>query len=212
MAGTWQGSAWAATVTPQEAATALFRERYGEAALAEAVTVFAPGRVNLIGEHTDYNGGHVMPLALKFRTVIVGRRTPGSANSCKIASANTLEGAVASFNGDGGLKPEPQSSSTRWTNYVKGVIAQYVADCGGAIGLELAVASDVPMGSGLSSSAALEVATANLIETVYGVHAGAATGAKPGSMAAKIARALRCQKCEHEFCYTNCGIMDQFIS
>ena len=75
MAAKWQGSAWAKTVTPQEAATALFRERYGEAALAEAVTVFAPGRVNLIGEHTDYNEGFVMPFCIGRYTVIAARRT-----------------------------------------------------------------------------------------------------------------------------------------
>jgi galactokinase len=187
---------------PQSQATALFAKSFGS--LEGATTVFAPGRVNLIGEHTDYNGGHVMPLALGFRTVIVGRRTAGAA--CTVASANVAGGAAVSFSGDASLAPEAQSSATRWTNYVKGVVAEYVADCGGAVGFEAAIASDVPMGAGLSSSASLEVAVATLIEALYALQLDA------DPQQAKIKKALRCQACEHKFCYTNCGIMDQFIS
>ena len=186
----------------QDQATALFEKTFGS--LEGAITVFAPGRVNLIGEHTDYNGGHVMPLALGFRTVIVGRRTAGTA--CTVASVNVAGGAPVAFSGDALLVPEAQSSTTRWTNYVKGVVAEYVADCGGAIGFEAAIASDVPMGAGLSSSASLEVAVATLIEQLYAVQLDA------DPQQAKIKKALRCQSCEHKFCYTNCGIMDQFIS
>ena len=88
-------------MSPYQEASALFEKTFGS--LEGATTVFAPGRVNLIGEHTDYNGGHVMPLALGFRTVIVGRRTAGTA--CTVASGNIAGGAPVSFSGNASLVP-----------------------------------------------------------------------------------------------------------
>eukprot|EP00494_Astrolonche_serrata_P027852 UN28117 len=86
-----------------------------------------------------------------------------------------------------------------WSNYVKGVVAQYVDDCGGSIGFDAAIYSSVPLGGGLSSSASLEVCTATLIQSLYNLKTS------------KTERALRCQKAEHTFPKVPCGIMDQFI-
>ena len=91
-----------------------------------------------------------------------------------------------------------------WSNYVKGVVKQYTADLprGKKFVFQAVFASDVPLGAGLSSSAALEVSTATLLESISGK-----VPPNPGPT-----KALRCQKAEHEFCDMPCGIMDQFIS
>lgn len=154
----------------------------------------APGRVNLIGEHTDYNEGFVMPFCLEQKTVIVGRITNGSV--CRVVSANADNGKVTRFPGNKQLQPMKK----HWSNYMRGVVKQYLADCGGIIGFDAAVYSSVPLGGGVSSSASLEVATAQFIESLFNLTPN------------PTERALRCQKAEHEFAGVPCGIMDQFIS
>ncbi|KAL1520377.1 hypothetical protein AB1Y20_021964 [Prymnesium parvum] len=170
---------------------ALFKKAFGD--VPSDVVVSAPGRVNLIGEHTDYNEGFVMPFCIEQHTVIVAKRTSGV--RCRVASANQADGKVFEFAGDSSLAPVDN-----WTNYMRGVVAQYLCDVPAGIGFDAAVVSNVPLGGGLSSSASLEVATATMIEALYSLRIDPKE------------KALRCQQCEHKFCNTPCGIMDQFIS
>lgn len=175
-------------------ADALFAEHFGG---SPTVRVSAPGRVNLIGEHTDYNGGFVLPIAIERRTYIAGSVHP-TGSQCRLVTANQGTSEVVIFTAsEGVLKP----STPAWANYVKGVLAQYmVAMPSGQMSCDIAIASDVPLGGGLSSSASLEVAVAAFLESAYGLRVDPKE------------RALRCQKAEHVFANVPCGIMDQMIS
>jgi galactokinase len=155
--------------------------------------VAAPGRVNLIGEHVDYNGGFVLPMAIDRYCVIAGRDAPGE--SATIFSAATNERAVVSLS-----SLSPNTYHGHWSNYIAGVIAGFGDRASHIPGFEAAIHSTVPVGGGLSSSAAIEVATATLLETMTG------TTLDP------IEKAILCQKAEHEFAGVPCGIMDQFTS
>jgi galactokinase len=129
-------------MNPEERARALFRARFGT---APAVVASAPGRVNLIGEHVDYHGGHVLPMATTERTAVaLGADEAG----LRAVSEQEAPVELATL-----LEP-----TGHWTDYVAGVAVLGGHDAAG--GLRVAVASDVPPGAGLSSSAALEVATA----------------------------------------------------
>ncbi len=170
-------------------AVAAFRERFGREPQFAAA---APGRVNLIGEHTDYNDGFVFPIAIEYQTIVVAdRRDDGQA-----VVASMSQDEVATFAVDASLQPgEP-----KWANYVKGVVAGCLAKGLDPGGFDAVVHSAVPLGGGLSSSAALEVATATLIEAMC------------GRQLAGVEKALLCQQAEHTFAGMPCGIMDQFIS
>ncbi|NXF93798.1 GALK1 Galactokinase, partial [Eubucco bourcierii] len=170
-----------------------------EAAFAgePVLAAWAPGRVNLIGEHTDYNGGFVLPMALQMGTVLVGSPTQDGTISILTTSAEADEPHRVQF-------PAPCQGSPlspgqpRWANYVKGVIQHYQ---GGPVpGFSAVIASDIPLGGGLSSSASLEVATYTFLQQLC-----------PGG-GDLVAKALACQKAEHTFAGMPCGIMDQFIS
>jgi galactokinase len=176
-----------------QSAIETYESKFG---VAPEVAVFAPGRVNLIGEHTDYNGGFVLPFALPFRTVVVASRVTNSHES-SIYSANADEGeSMVKFQINESLsKGEPF-----WANYVKGTVFQYAKDLPANFAFNAVMISDVPIGSGLSSSASLEVSIATLLEKLCDLKV-------PG-----VEKALRCQKAEHTFVGTPCGIMDQFIS
>ncbi|KAJ1636222.1 ribosomal protein S5 domain 2-type protein [Pavlovales sp. CCMP2436] len=180
-------------MSPAHEADELFARTYGGA--RPEVRASAPGRVNVIGEHTDYNGGFVLPIAIEKRTHVVGiRRAHGDV--CRIVSTHD-GGERVYFAANATLVP----GAPAWANYVKGVVAQYLPDLpGGMASFDIAIASDVPLGGGLSSSAALEVAVATFLETAYGLRVDPKT------------RALRCQKCEHDFAGVPCGIMDQMVS
>eukprot|EP00614_Pseudopedinella_elastica_P007364 CAMPEP_0172585050 /NCGR_PEP_ID=MMETSP1068-20121228/4531_1 /TAXON_ID=35684 /ORGANISM="Pseudopedinella elastica, Strain CCMP716" /LENGTH=467 /DNA_ID=CAMNT_0013379387 /DNA_START=225 /DNA_END=1628 /DNA_ORIENTATION=+ len=183
-----------------KAATEAFTEAFGT---TPTLAAQAPGRVNLIGEHTDYTGGFVLPLALEKRTVVVftGGVVDSNAGECAVVSVG-MEGGPVTFD----AKPEALAPGDPfWANYVKGVVKQYSADLppGKKFAFKAAFASDVPLGAGLSSSAALEVATATMLEQLH---------PPGGSSVSKETKALRCQAAEHEFCGMPCGIMDQFIS
>jgi galactokinase len=152
----------------------------------------APGRVNLIGEHTDYNAGFVLPMAIERQTLLVAH--PREDYQARLVSG--LEDAPAEFDVDRSLS----AGEPAWANYVRGVVAGFLERGLDPGGFEAVVDSNVPLGGGLSSSAALEMATATLLESL----AGQTLGGKE--------KALLCQWAEHTFAGMPCGIMDQFVS
>ena len=167
-----------------------------EAAYQKSATdiFFSPGRVNLIGEHTDYNGGFVFPCALSFGTYLL--ISPNSEQKINFRSLNI--DAVYSLELTQLTTPLPNKA---WANYPMGVIAQFIKR-GVSItqGYDILFWGNVPAGAGLSSSAAMEVVTAYALNELLG------TGYELTELA-KIGRAA-----EHEFAGVMCGIMDQFAS
>jgi galactokinase len=155
----------------------------------------APGRVNVIGEHTDYNDGFVLPMAIERYTVIAA--APAAASEERIQLRTTMESAAAVIDVSGPLRPAPTGT---WSNYPAGVIAGFVGRGWNPGGFDALIHSNVPLGGGLSSSAALEVATATLLEIIT------------RQTLDPVEKALLCQKAEHDFAAMPCGIMDQFIS
>jgi galactokinase len=160
---------------------------------AEPIGLFrAPGRVNLIGEHTDYNDGFVLPVAID-RDIRIAAR-PRADRQVRLYSANFDQ--LSSFSLDS-IEPDPAAS---WSNYPRGV-AKYLQDAGyRPTGLDAAIEGDVPVGAGLSSSASLEVATATAFAELGGIDLPS------------VQKAVICQRAENRFVGVNCGIMDQFIS
>jgi len=178
----------------------------------------APGRVNLIGEHTDYTDGFVLPLAIGYSTVVYGRggimkSTSSTDTRCRIVSTTT--NSIVEFQATSSLVPLCKSEA--WANYVKGVILQYMSELQSAderFVLDIAIAGDVPLGSGLSSSASLEVATAVFLECILNLNNNpyCIDDSLLYTREAKMERAKKCQKAENVFCNVPCGIMDQFVS
>lgn len=171
-----------------------FEELFG--AGGEIRTYFAPGRVNLIGEHTDYNGGHVFPCALTIGTYGLARKREDK--KLRFYSVNFPEdGLVESSLED--LKPEKEAG---WTNYPKGVMWAF-EEHGHMLGwgVDFLVYGDIPNGSGLSSSASLEVLTGLMLKDIHGMDE------ITGKDLAVIG-----QYAENHFNGMNCGIMDQFAS
>jgi galactokinase len=167
----------------------MFAKCYGHAPEWKAI---APGRVNLIGEHTDYNEGFVLPMAIERYTLLAAGRN--SKREVTLHSVTT--GETASFS----LRTKIQRGEPSWSNYVRGVIAGFQQQAIKVSGFNAVIDSTVPFGGGVSSSAALEVATATLLE------------AMAGRTLDPIEKALLCQRAEHEFAGVPCGIMDQFTS
>ncbi len=154
--------------------------------------VRAPGRVNLIGEHTDYNDGFVLPMAIEPQTLVVCRgRDDGQV---RLASTAFPKQIVA-FSVQSRIQP----AEPAWANYCRGVAAQLVAAGIPLSGMDALIDSTVPVGGGLSSSAAIEVATGVALLTVAGLEMD------PQRLA------LVCQQAEHFFANVPCGIMDQTI-
>lgn len=155
---------------------------------------FAPGRVNLIGEHVDYNGGHVFPCALSFGTRLL--LAPNDQNLLRFRSLNVADAVDLPL--DRLTSPLAKGS---WVNYPLGCIAQFVRR-GYRLhgGYDLLFWGDVPAGAGLSSSAAIEVVTAFAFNHLL----------EAGCSRADLARIG--QQSEHEFAGVSCGIMDQFAS
>jgi galactokinase len=158
-----------------------------------APAVFAaPGRVNLIGEHTDYAEGFVMPAAIDFATLAgISPRSDG-----KIVVYSENYGEERTFE----AASLPAGAGKHWSDYPLGVVSILAGEGHQIPGFSLSLWGDVPLGSGLSSSAAVEVATAlavlSIIDATY-----------PGPVLARL-----CQRAENEFVGASCGIMDQFIS
>jgi galactokinase len=167
-------------------------ELKSEPSKPEARTFRAPGRVNLIGEHTDYNEGFVMPAAIGFATIVTV--TPRDDRTVSVFSTNFSERIEFDLD-DRKLKPR-----RHWSDYVLGVAVTLELAGHRLKGATLTVNGGVPIGSGLSSSAAIEVATAlALLEN-------------SGLSLDRVELARICQRAENEFVGTRCGIMDQFIS
>lgn len=167
-----------------------FIEKYGE---GDFHGYFAPGRVNLIGEHTDYNGGFVFPCALSFGAYCMVRKT--DRKTVKFASLNLPFEAEVSV--DDLNKP----IGKEWVNYCIGVFAQFLKKgIKFEQGADILIFGDVPNGAGLSSSAALEMVTAMAINETWEI------GLE------RLELVKMSQKAEHEFAGVMCGIMDQFAS
>jgi galactokinase len=167
---------------------ARFREMFG----TSARLFRAPGRVNVIGEHTDYNDGFVMPAALGFYTWVAAAKREG----------RVLEAYSAHFDEKISLSLDELSGPPRrhWSDFIRGVAAGLQNGGYKLAGANLVIHGEVPLGAGLSSSAALEVATALALGSVSGIDV-------PPLDLVKL-----CQKAEHEFVGTRCGIMDQFVA
>ena len=157
----------------------------------QSLSVKAPGRINLIGEHTDYNGGFVMPASIQMATTVhLEKRTDKEIH----LFAEDLQESYT-FNVETISK-----SSTDWANYIIGVIAQFQKIVTIPTGFNLRLKSNVPIGAGLSSSAAIECAVAVAINELF------AFGID------RMELTYIAQKAEHEYAGVQCGIMDQFAS
>ena len=170
----------------------LFTKTYDRAPTAG---VRAPGRVNLIGEHTDYNDGFCLPMAIERDVRVVF--TPRSDRSVRVVSEQ--QQGVVEFQ-LGTAIPKATAADQRWADYVKGCAQILALEGIPLVGADLALTGDVPLGSGLSSSAALEVAIMHALLT-------AAKQSRPGAVIATLA-----QRAENRYVGTNCGILDQLSS
>lgn len=156
------------------------------------ITAAAPGRVNLIGEHIDYCDGFVMPFAIDRYIVIAG-----CANGSSIARISTaMCEEIASID----LSTPQVEAEPKWSNYIRGVLRGFQNRGHQIPGFDAYILSSVPGGAGLSSSAALECATATFLEGLLDTRLQTRE------------KALLCQKAEHDFAHVPCGIMDQFAS
>lgn len=171
-----------------------FEEIYGSSEGARVY--FAPGRVNLIGEHTDYNGGHVLPCALTIGTYIVARKRPDK--KLRFYSMNYAESGVS----EGTLGDLKYRRSNGWANYPIGILWTYQKK-GYHIpnGFDMLLYGDIPSGAGLGTSASIGVALGLMIREMFGFED-----------ITNMDIALFGQYAEHEFHGINCGIMDQFAS
>ncbi len=178
-------------MTPTQMAETAFRRSFDR---APAHFSRAPGRVNLIGEHTDYNDGFVLPVAIDFATVVAAERAE---NSTVHVVAADYGGDADSFSVDDPIAPH---ASSHWSNYVRGVVSGLLQRGYKVGGANLAISGNVPQGAGLSSSASLEVAVAQTFNALFDL------GVPPTEIA------LIGQEAEHRFVGTRCGIMDQLVS
>ncbi len=162
-------------------------------AMEPALTVQAPGRVNLIGDHTDYNDGFVLPCAIDYQTIVcASARDDGRVQVVAV----DFDCATDEFSLDAEIVHHPNA---QWANYIRGVV-KYLQARGPIGGANLAIGGNVPIGAGLSSSASLEVAVGTAFNHLYRM------GLTPTELA------LNGQQAENQFVGCNCGIMDQLIS
>jgi len=165
----------------------------------EGLRVFSsPGRVNLIGEHTDYNGGYVFPAAINLNSTIILRERDD--RIIKLAATDLPDRVVALLDSLDGYK------SLKWGNYQLGVADELQKAGYNLVGCEMLFHDTVPLGAGLSSSAAIEVATAVALVTIGNEKANILTDID------MVQIAIIAQKAENLYVGVNCGIMDQFIS
>ena len=168
----------------------IFAEKFGEKGTG---SYFAPGRINLIGEHTDYNGGYVFPASITIGTYGVARKRADK--QIRLYSENFPEKGIISFS----LDDLEYRKEDDWTNYPKGVI-RYLKAAGHAIdsGIEIAFYGNIPNGAGLSSSASIELLTGVILDDLFGL------------AIERLELILTGKKVENEFIGVNSGIMDQF--
>lgn len=165
-----------------------FKSRFGQ----EGILFVAPGRFNLIGEHTDYNGGFVFPGAIdKF---IMAGILPNGTDKVRVFSIDIDEYAEFGLN-------EEDAPAQQWARYIFGVCREIIKRGGVVKGFDAVFAGNVPLGAGLSSSAALESCFANALNELFN------DNRFPKMELARIG-----QSTEHNYCGVNCGIMDQFAS
>lgn len=175
----------------KEKTLSLFAETFGYPA---TLTIQAPGRVNLIGEHTDYNDGFVLPCAIDYQTVISG--APRSDRTVRVIAAD-YDNQQDSFSLDAPIVPH---ATWQWSNYVRGVVKHLQTRNPHFGGADLVISGNVPQGAGLSSSASLEVAVGTVFQQLYHLPLDGTQIALNG------------QEAENQFVGCNCGIMDQLIS
>ena len=177
-------------MTPVQKSQHIFTQKYNK---QPELTVYAPGRVNIIGEHTDYNDGFVMPCAINYGTAIVGAKRADHIWNVYAADLD-LEDTFS-------LDEDFPQSEQKWANYVRGVVKFIQERCPQfKLGADLVISGNVPHSSGLSSSAALEVATGKLCQQLSDLPL------------THTEIALIGQKAENKFVGANCGNMDQLIS
>jgi len=169
----------------------IFSEKFGYAA---PQTIQAPGRVNLIGEHTDYNDGFVLPCAIDYQTVIACAKRDD--RQVRVIAAD-YENQEDIFSLDEAIVPH---DTQMWSNYVRGVVKHLQKRIPDFNGVDMVIAGNVPQGAGLSSSASLEVAVGTVFRHLYALPLDGAQIAVNG------------QEAENQFVGCNCGIMDQLIS
>jgi galactokinase len=169
----------------------IFEQQFGYPA---TVTIKAPGRVNLIGEHTDYNDGFVLPCAIDYETVI----------ACAQRNDRQIRVVAADYDNQEDLfsldDPILSSKTLPWANYVRGVVKHLLQRNKEFSGADMVISGNVPQGAGLSSSASLEVAVGQALKSLYDLPLDG------------VALALNGQEAENQFVGCNCGIMDQLIS
>jgi len=175
----------------KEKTQSLFAEKFGYPATH---TFQAPGRVNLIGEHTDYNDGFVLPCAIDYQTVISA--APRTDRTVRVIAAD-YDNQSDEFSLDA---PILAHDSQQWSNYVRGVVKHLLNRDKSFGGADLVISGNVPQGAGLSSSASLEVAVGTVFQQLYHLPLDGAQIALNG------------QEAENQFVGCNCGIMDQLIS
>lgn len=169
----------------------VFADTFG---YAPSHSIQAPGRVNLIGEHTDYNDGFVLPCAIDYQTVIAcARRDDRQVRVVAVDYDNQQD----SFSLDAPIEP---LSEPMWANYVRGVVKHLQQRDASFDGVDMVISGNVPQGAGLSSSASLEVAVGTVFQQLYQLELDGAAIAVNG------------QEAENQFVGCNCGIMDQLIS
>ena len=176
-------------LTDLESLRARFRDLYG---LEAEFSVRAPGRVNLIGEHTDYNDGFVLPAAIDFDVAFVGSRRPDR----QVRAYSEVFRVSDTFSLDD-LSPSKEAT---WSNYIRGIADQLLTEHRKLNGMNCVVAGTVPIGSGLSSSAAMEIAACLAFEAASGFDLN------------PLQRALTGQMAEQNFLGLKVGIMDEFVS
>ncbi|WP_040975799.1 galactokinase [Necropsobacter massiliensis] len=178
-------------MTPQQSAMRLFNEKFNRTC---ELTVYAPGRVNIIGEHTDYNDGFVMPCAINYGTAISGAKRED--NLFRVYAADFEQ--FDAFSLEQAIVP---NTAEKWTGYVRGVVKFIQARCPTfKQGADLVISGNVPLSAGLSSSASLEVAVGKFCQQL---------GDLPLT---DTDIALIGQQAENQFVGANCGNMDQLIS
>ena len=166
-----------------------FSQRWSE---PPGVISIAPGRVNIIGEHTDYTGGYVLPIAIDKYIVVAAGRATGSRISAYSGNMNEAASCRSGY-----YSPRHPK---KWFHYIMGVLSELERAGYSIPSINIWVAGDIPLGAGLSSSAALETAVLTALEGLFGFKLR------------ETEAALLCQRAENDFVGVKCGIMDQYIS